>query len=109
MGLLTERGAPSWHPASPELKAACARAAQYCRTRGVDIARLAIQFSMSHPDVATTLVGIANPAQITTDTQWISEPLDDELLAEVQAILAPVHNMTWPSGRPENSELPLNI
>jgi L-galactose dehydrogenase len=30
-------------------------------------------------------------------------PLDQELLAEVLGILAPVHNLTWSSGRPENN------
>ena len=34
MGLLSERGAPDWHPASKDLKTACARAAAYCHEKG---------------------------------------------------------------------------
>jgi hypothetical protein len=33
----------------------------------------------------------------------IADPLDTVLLADVQKILAPVHNLTWPSGRKENN------
>lgn len=103
MGLLTERGAPEWHPAPAEIKAACAQAAAYCRSQGVDIAQLAIQFSLSNPDIATTLVSTANPRNIAKNVEWLETPLDQSLLTEVQAILAPIKNQTWPSGRSENN------
>ena len=106
MGLLTERPLPSWHPAPPEIRAACAQAAAYCRSKGVDIARLALQFSVSNPDIATTLVGIGSLEDLRRNVQWISEPLDTALLAEVLAILEPIHNKSWPSGIPENSDYP---
>jgi L-galactose dehydrogenase len=105
MGLLTERGAPDWHPAPVDIQEACAQAAAHCHRRGVDIAQLAIQFSVSNPDIATTLVGTANPRNIEKNIKWLESPLDQELLAEVLAILKPVHNQTWPSGRLENNEL----
>lgn len=104
MGLLTEAGPPDWHPAPENLKDRCAAAGRYCRSQGVDIAKLALQFSLAQTDFATTLVGIANPEQIQTNVQWMHEPIDQELLSAVQAILAPVHNQTWPSGRPENND-----
>lgn len=107
MGLLTENEVPVWHPASAEIRAACARAAGFCRSNDVNIAKLALQFSVSQPDIATTLVGIANPQQITANVQWLSEPIDRELLAEVQEILAPIRDMSWPSGRQHNNELPV--
>ena len=103
MGLLSTRGAPSWHPASDELKAACAKAAAFCREQGVDIAQLAIQFSVANPDLATTLVGTASPDHLTKNVRWLEEPVNDALMKKVQTILAPIHNQTWPSGRPENN------
>jgi L-galactose dehydrogenase len=109
MGLLTENETPAWHPASAAIKAACAQAASYCRARGANIAQLALQFSVSQPDIATTLVGIANPQQIITNVQWLCETIDQELLAEVQNILAPIRDMTWPSGRQHNKEFQLTI
>ena len=103
MGLLSNRGAPAWHPAPADIKAVCARAAAYCRERGTDIARLAVQYSVSNPDLATTLVGTASPENLARDVRWAEELPDRELLAEVLRILEPIHNETWPSGRRENN------
>ena len=107
MGLLTDGGAPVWHPASQEIKTACAAAAEHCRSKGADIARLALQFSVANPAIATTLVGIASPEQITVNVQAISEMPDSDLLAEVSDILAPIQGETWPSGRPFDKQLPM--
>ena len=103
MGLLSDRGAPEWHPASGEIRAACARAAEFCRERGADISRLAVQFSTSCPALATTLVGTADPENLKRNVQWLDEPMDQELCAQVFGILEPVRNQTWLSGRPENN------
>lgn len=108
MGLLTEAGPPEWHPASQQLRAACAQAAQYCRSRGVRISQIALQFSLAQTSFASTLVGILNADEITTNVQHITQPMDQELLYEVRAILQPVHNQTWLSGRPENNDSPEN-
>lgn len=104
MGLLTERGAPEWHMAPPELKAACTRAAEHCRAQGVDIAQLAMQFALANPSIATTLVGTANPDNLKKNVEWIESPPDPALLSEVREILRSVQNMTWPTGRPENQD-----
>jgi L-galactose dehydrogenase len=99
MGLLTRQGPPAWHPAPPQIRAACTRAAEQCRTRGRDIAQLALQFAVAEPQIATTLVGTASPENLRKNAAWIEQPIDPELLAAVQAILAPIRNQTWPSGR----------
>jgi L-galactose dehydrogenase len=103
MGLLTQRGAPDWHPAPAEIRAVCARAADWCKQKGVDIAQLAMQYALSNPDVHTTLSGTANPDNLKKNVAWIEQPIDTQLLSEVLDILKPVHNQTWPSGRPENN------
>jgi L-galactose dehydrogenase len=46
MGLLTQRGPPTWHPAPPEVQEACAKAAAYAGSQGVDISKLALQYSV---------------------------------------------------------------
>jgi aryl-alcohol dehydrogenase-like predicted oxidoreductase len=101
MGLLGTRGTPDWHPASPEIKAACLQAAKYCADRGEDIAKLAVQFSTANERIPTTLVSTANPANIRKNAAWTEEQIDERLLAEVLAILQPVHNRSWASGRAE--------
>ncbi len=95
MGLLTNRGAPDWHPASKKVKDACAKAAAHCRSKGADIAQLAIQFSLTNPEIATTLVGTSKSEKIIKNVKWLEEPVDETLLAEVQEILRPVYNETW--------------
>ena len=99
-GLLSSRGTPDWHPAPERVKRACARAAAHCSQVGADLAKLAIQFSVRESRIPTTLVGTASPRNIQKNLRWIEEPIDEELLAEVRRILEPVHNVTWPSGRP---------
>ena len=102
-GLLTNRGTPPWHPAPAAVKNACAATAEFVQNRGSDIAKLAIQFSTRQPGVATTLIGTADPQELERNLQWATEPLDEELLALVQSKLAPIHNVTWKTGRPENN------
>lgn len=103
MRLLTQEGPPDWHPSLAEVVEKCAEAAAYCATQGADLAKLALQFSVAHPDIHTTIVGSANPDRILENIRQIEEPLDTELLAKVLEILKPIHNKTWASGRPENN------
>ena len=103
MGLFSPAGPPEWHPASDEIKAACWAARDWCSKNGVDIARLAVQFSTSNPDIATTLVGMADCETVRKNAAAVSDPIDHSALAEVQRILEPVRNKTCPSGLPENN------
>ncbi len=103
MGLLSERGPQKWHLASPEIRAACARAVAHCSAKKASISKLALQFAIGHRDIATTLVGSPTPAEVKQNVKCIEQPIDMGLLAEVQDILRPIQNQTWPSGLPENN------
>jgi len=102
-GLLTNHELPAWHPAPPEVRQACAAAAAYCRSQGTDIAKLAMQFSVGDPEIHTTLVGTADPANIEKDVRWIEEPVDRVVLAKVEELLAGIKDRGWTLGRPENN------
>src|SRR3982751_4552547 len=58
--LLTNAPLPPWHQATPEVRAVCRQAAEHCNSRGVDIAQLALQYSLANEDLATCVVGSAN-------------------------------------------------
>jgi len=103
MGLLTRRGAPSWHPASEKIRDHCLRAVRFCEKRGHDIAKLALQFALANPEIHTTLVGTASPENLKKNADWIEEPIDEELLHQVQVLLNPIRNESWLSGKPENN------
>ena len=101
--LLTDAPLPAWLKEPEAVKAAARRAAERCRARGTPIAKLALQFAVANPDIATTVAGSANPNNIRDWAAWAAEPLDLELLAEVQAIFAPVKNIGHTEGLPENN------
>jgi L-galactose dehydrogenase len=104
MGLLTERGVPSWHPAPPAMISGARRAVDYCKAVGADLVKLALQFCIAHPAFATTLVGTANPEIIKKNVAYIDEPIDFELMAKVLELLKPIHNHNFTRGRPENRD-----
>ena len=86
-----------------EVRAKCDEAAAFCASQGADLAKVALQFSVAHPDIHTTIVGTASPERILENIRQIEEPLDKTLLSRVLEILKPIHNVSWPSGRPENN------
>jgi aryl-alcohol dehydrogenase-like predicted oxidoreductase len=101
--LLTDAPLPAWLKEPEEVKAAARRAADLCRSRGGSLAKLALQFALANPAIATTVAGSANPANIRAWARWAAEPLDAELLRDVQAIFAPVRNVGHAEGLPENN------
>jgi L-galactose dehydrogenase len=102
-GLLTIRGTPAWHPAPAEVQRVCMKAAVYCKEKGSDLAKLAVQFSARNPQITTTLVGTADPCNLRKNLDWIEESFNEALAAEVQQILRPIQDQTWVVGRPENN------
>ena len=96
MGLLSERGTPDWHPAPDSLKSACARAAAYCEERQYPIDKLAIQYSTSqNPRIATTLFSSANPENVHRNIAYVNEPVDEQLVREVQQIIGGQMGVRW--------------
>ena len=95
MGLLTERGAPDWHPAPEALKRLAKKAAGFCRKNGVSIEQLAIGFSMANPRIATTLFSTTSPENVLKTIQYARMPLDVEMLKKVQEIFEPGFRDSW--------------
>ncbi len=96
MGLLSDRGAPDWHPAPKDLRDACAKAAAYCREQGYPIDKLAIQFSTSlNPRIATTLFSSANPKNVLKNIAYVNEPMDEQLVVKVQEIIGNQMFVRW--------------
>ncbi|KAJ3675652.1 hypothetical protein LUZ60_004694 [Juncus effusus] len=102
MGLLTDFGPPAWHPASDKLKSTCKSAAEHCRKKGKKITKIALQYSLLNKEISTVLVGMNSPSQVEENVaaalELSSTGIDKELLDELESILEPVKNQTWPSG-----------
>ena len=102
--LLTDAPLPPWLKEPESVKAAARQAAELCRSRGSSIAKLALQFALANPDIATTVAGSANPANVRGWATWAAEPLDEALLRDVQSIFAPVKDIGHKEGLPENND-----
>ncbi len=102
--LLTNQTLPAWHKATPRVRAVAQRAAEHCAASGVDIAQLAVQFSVAHEDMTTCIVGSANPENVKKWVEWADTPLNPTLLSEVLEILRPIHDWFYIEGRPENND-----
>jgi aryl-alcohol dehydrogenase-like predicted oxidoreductase len=95
MGLLSQRGVPAWHPAPKALVEACQRAAAHCADKGYPIERLAVQYAVSNPRIASTLFSSANPENVRRNIQWANEEPDWQLVQEVKDIIGNQQRVTW--------------
>ena len=96
MGLLSQRGAPDWHPAPEALKEACRKATEYCDRQGYPIDKLAIQYSTAlNPRIATTLFSSANPKNVLKNIGYVNEPFDAQLVQKVQEIIGDQMRVRW--------------
>ena len=102
--LLTNAPLPPWHKATDEVRAICKKAADLCTSRGVDIAQLAVQYSVANEDMATCIIGSANPANVRKWVEWADTPVDQQLVDDVLEILKPIHNWFYIEGLPENND-----
>lgn len=95
MGLLSNRGVPEWHPAPKPLVEACRRAAEYCNEVGYPIEKLAIQYSVGNPRIASTLFSSANPDNVRRNISYIADPVPSELIAKVRDIIGDQQRVSW--------------
>jgi len=96
MGLLSQRGVPDWHPAPKPLVEVCKRAAEYCNEVGYPIEKLAMQYSVGNPRVATTLFSSANPDNVRKNVQWVEEcEAPAEIVAKVREIIGDQMRVSW--------------
>ncbi|MBQ8673185.1 MAG: aldo/keto reductase [Bacteroides sp.] len=95
MGLLSQRGVPAWHPAPRPLIEACQKAAAHCLAKDYPIERLAIQYAVSNPRIATTLFSSANPDNVLKNLSYLQEPMDETLVKEVQSIIGSQMRVSW--------------
>ena len=104
MGLLTPRGVPGWHQATPLMIETAQKAVAFCAQEGVDIVKLAVQFCVAHPGITTTLVGTSKPANIEANIRYAEEPIDHDMINRVREILAPINNHNFTRGLPANRD-----
>ena len=95
MGLLSARGVPDWHPAPRPLVEACAKAARHCIDKGYPIEKLAVQYAVSNPRIASTLFSSANPDNVKRNIEWAEADPDWQLVKEVCEIIGEQQRVSW--------------
>ncbi|ESQ88306.1 hypothetical protein ABAC460_16735 [Asticcacaulis sp. AC460] len=98
MGLLTRKGPPDWHPGHETVHKAAAEAARICAEAGSDISRLAVQWALqkaAEQGIASTVIGSSSAVNMSDNVAALNVPIDAELLARVEAVLAPVRDLGW--------------
>ncbi len=103
MGLLTEAGAPPWHVAPDDLKAAARRSVRQARANGLQIEKLALQFALQQEFAASTVIGMSSADEIKQNVMAIAEDVDPKGIRDVRAAIGNGFASTWPSGLAENS------
>lgn len=58
---------------------------QWARSRGIGLPALNLQLCTREQRIASTLVGVANPAELEADILALSEPISDETWIELEA------------------------
>lgn len=102
MSILTERGAPPWHPAPQKIKDAGKAIVDLCRAHGTSAAEVGLRFCVDNTHVASTFAGMARVEEVKQNIALLERRNDPELLAKIEAIIEPVRNTVWPSGLVEN-------
>jgi L-galactose dehydrogenase len=104
MGILTRQGPQPWHPAQEEIKEAGREIVALCEARGVPPELLAVRFSMNHPLIASTLVGMPRQKEVEENLKALDFQIDPALMKEIDSIYDSLKETIWPSGRPENDD-----
>ncbi len=102
MGIITQRGAPEWHPAPQTIREAGRRVVELCKARGLDASEVALKFCLDYPGVASTLVGLSSKEHVDRNLNALELKVDAELFQKIAEIVAPVKDFVWPSGLAEN-------
>ena len=93
--LAEERPHATRYPAPNPLVEACRKAMEHCKAKNYPIEKLAMQFSVSNPRIATTLFSTTNPENVKKNIAFIEEPIDWELVREVQEIIGEQKRVSW--------------
>lgn len=98
MGLLSPKGAPSFHPAGETLKAAAAEAAKICEEGKVDIVKLAVHFALSQPEPAATLTMCNTLDALKKQIKMIQQnlwPQEKSCMQQVLELFAGLEKRDW--------------
>ncbi|CAG8682950.1 16898_t:CDS:2, partial [Racocetra fulgida] len=109
MALLTETAPPGWHPAPAELRTVIPKCVSYAKENGLNIHKLAVQFSLEWDGADGTVIGLLNRKQVEEAVSWFNEVMDRKngeknvdnmemiIVQEIQRMMGGWLNWSWES------------
>jgi len=79
----------AYQRASDEVISAARAMQRACAAHGISLPAAALQFSLRDPRVTATVVGVSEPARIGQISALMSEPVPDDLWAELASLAVP--------------------
>ncbi|KAF7282329.1 uncharacterized protein LOC143202702 [Rhynchophorus ferrugineus] len=91
MGLLTNDGPQTWHPAVDHIKQVCSQAREYCKSENIELGKLALYHALQHQQAGDTiLIGIKTRTLLNYNLDVLFNglsPEEHEAYQEVKKIL----------------------
>ena len=94
-GLADRKRCTIMAPGPQPLVEACRKAMEHCKSKNYPIEKLAMQYAVSNPRIATTLFSTANPQNVKKNVAFIEEPMDETLVREVREIIGDQFRVSW--------------
>ncbi len=101
--ILSDAPLPDWHRSPQPVKDMQPRLLHLCKEYGVNLSDVAIRYAIDHPDIATTIVGMSHPSHVKQNLRALDFQIPDDLLEQINHLVAPVKNRMWFEGNPENN------
>jgi L-galactose dehydrogenase len=101
--ILSDAPLPEWHNAPKEMLSIQPALLQICKKYGVRLSDVAMRYAMDHPHITTTIVGMNSMSNIQQNVAALDFKIPPELLDELTAAIAPIKNLMWYEGQPENN------
>jgi len=86
MGLLSQRGAPAWHPATSDIKSVCASVTPFCQSQGEDITELAVLWTLAQANIPTTLISTASRTNLEKNLEMARSSISPNQTALVKTL-----------------------
>lgn len=101
--ILSEERLPPWHRSPEAVKATQPKLSALCKRYGLRLSDVAIRYAVDHKAIATTIVGMCETHIVDKNIDALDVKIPNELMQEIQQLVAPVKNQMWYEGRPENN------
>jgi L-galactose dehydrogenase len=101
--ILSDAPIPTWQNSPDSVKAMQPRLQALCREYGLQLSDVALNYAVSHPVIATTIVGMSDEQQVEQNVSSLDIEIPSELLQRLETLVEPVKNLMWFEGKPENN------